>query len=127
MVFPSLRARLSKKGCHGGHRIELSKAVRGREGQDASLPVGVAVHAGPAFVGKVGSGDIHDFTALGDTVNTAARMQAHADAGEVIMSEELYDEVREAYPDLEQRTLKLRGRRATVQTRVISGAVEESN
>ncbi len=100
--------------------IDLSRAMLGQSGQDAVLPVGIAVHSGPAYVGKVGSGNIHDFTALGDTVNTAARMQAYADAGEVIISEDLYDEVRELYPDLEQRTLNLRGRQEPIQVRVIS-------
>ena len=54
------------------------QAVRDQESDKAWLDVGVAVHAGPAYVGNVGGGGIVDFTALGDTVNTAARLQGAA-------------------------------------------------
>ena len=54
------------------------------------LPVGIGVHAGPAYVGKVGSGNVNDFTALGDTINVAARLQAEAAAGEIVISEPVY-------------------------------------
>ena len=45
------------------------------------LNVGAAVNAGPAYVGNVG-GAVVDFTALGDSVNAAARMQQAAAGGE---------------------------------------------
>ena len=44
------------------------------------LSVGVAVSAGEAYVGNVGAAVV-DFTALGDPVNVAARMQQHAAGG----------------------------------------------
>ena len=36
------------------------------------LPLGIVAHAGSAYVDKVGSGNINDFTALGDTINVPA-------------------------------------------------------
>jgi adenylate cyclase len=48
--------------------------------------VGVGVHSGPAFVGALGSQDRLDFTALGDTVNVAARLGGAAGAGELLIS-----------------------------------------
>lgn len=83
------------------------------------IPVGVGVHAGMAYCGRVGSGEVHDFTALGDTVNIGARLQAQAKAGEVIMSEEIYREVANDLKDLESRTLEIRGREATLGVRVL--------
>jgi adenylate cyclase len=47
------------------------------------IPVGAGVHTGVAFVGTVGEGDAVDFTALGDSVNTAARLASGAKAGEM--------------------------------------------
>jgi len=44
------------------------------------VPIGVAVHSGLTYVGNVGA-DVVDFTALGDTVNTAARLASEAAAG----------------------------------------------
>ena len=51
------------------------------------MPLGIGINFGEAYVGKVGTGDVNDFTVLGDTVSTAARLQAHAKAGEVVVSE----------------------------------------
>ena len=90
----------------------------GRKGEPW-LPLGVGVHAGPAFMGKIGTEGVHDFTALGDTVNTASRLQALAEAGEVVLSEEVYGSVSGEYPNLEQRTLTLRGREEPVAVRVL--------
>jgi adenylate cyclase len=55
-------------------------------------PLGVGLDAGTAFVGNVGAGDVKDFTAIGDVVNTASRLQALAAAGQIIMSRRVYDE-----------------------------------
>jgi adenylate cyclase len=49
--------------------------------------VGVGVHAGDAFVGAIGSADRLDFTALGDTVNIAARLGSVARPGELLVSD----------------------------------------
>lgn len=83
------------------------------------LPVGVGVHAGLAFVGNVGGAGVTDFTALGDTVNTAARLQGEAAAGEVVLSETVYQEVAERFPDLEQRVVTLRGRQEPLAVRIL--------
>ena len=55
--------------------------------QEAWLPVGIGIHSGLAYVGKVGTEGVNDFTALGDTMNTAARLQSEAAEGEIVMSE----------------------------------------
>lgn len=81
--------------------------------------LGIGLNAGLAYVGKVGEGEVNDFTALGDTINVAARLQAEAKAGEIIMSEALYGSVVEGYPDLEQRVLQLRGRHEPMEVRVL--------
>jgi adenylate cyclase len=74
------------------------------------LPIGAGVHAGLAYVGNVGGQGFVDFTALGDTVNTAARLQGQAQPGEVVMSAAVYPAVRARYPQAESRTLHLKGK-----------------
>ena len=99
--------------------VELLKAVGFGEGRDGWAPIGVGVNAGLAYVGKVGAKEVNDFTALGDTVNAAARLQSEAEPGEVILSEALYEEIVAIHPTLEQRSLDLRGRDAPMDVRVL--------
>ncbi len=55
------------------------------------LRVGVGVHYGPAVVGNMGAERHMDYTAIGDTVNTAARLEANAPAGTVYISRSVAD------------------------------------
>jgi len=84
--------------------------------------LGIGVHAGPAFVGKVGDSEVKDFTALGDTINTAARLQAKAAAGEIVLSDEIFSAVAPNYPNAERRVLQLKGKEAPIEARVLIAA-----
>jgi adenylate cyclase len=84
------------------------------------MPIGAAVNSGLAYVGNVGSEGVVDFTALGDSVNTAARLASSARAGEVLLSEKVYASVAEEFPDLEHRSLTLRGKELPVPVRVLT-------
>jgi adenylate cyclase len=79
------------------------------------LDVGVGICSGEEFVGNVGGGGFKDFTALGDVTNTAARLQAAARGGEILLCDSTYQGVRERYPDAEQLHLQLKGKEAPVQ------------
>lgn len=60
-----------------------------------SVGFGVGVNVGPAVVGNVGCDFRMDFTAIGDTVNTAARLEANAKRGQVLISDVLYERVKD--------------------------------
>jgi adenylate cyclase len=80
------------------------------------IPVGAAVHSGDAFVGSTGAGvAVNDFTALGDVVNTTARLASEAGAGEMLVSIEAARAANLDSPSLEHRTLSLRGRADAVE------------
>jgi adenylate cyclase len=81
--------------------------------------VGVGLTFGMARVGNVGAGEVKDFTAVGDVVNTAARLQASASPGEIVMSAEVHDAVAGRYPGAERRTLTLRGKTNPLQAYVV--------
>jgi adenylate cyclase len=74
----------------------------------------VGIHTGVSFVGFVGEDDALDFTAVGDTVNTAARLCKEAAAGEVLVSEAAAAAAEIDTSGLEHRTLELRGREQAV-------------
>jgi hypothetical protein len=57
----------------------------------------------------LGSNDIKDYSAIGDAVNQAARLQAKARATEILVSQSVYEHVAAAYPNLQPETLALKG------------------
>ena len=85
----------------------------------SELPVGVGLHCGSAWIGNVGSDDMKDFTALGDVVNLAARLQGCAGAGEIVMSEEVHTRLTSA-PPTTARQFELKGVEHPVQAHVAS-------
>ena len=56
---------------------------------------GIGIHCGEAVVGNIGCDFRIDYTAIGDTVNTAARLESSADRGQILISEEVYEAVRD--------------------------------
>lgn len=84
------------------------------------IPVGTAVHTGDAFVGATGpEGTVDDFTALGDTVNTTARLASVAAAGEVLVSLAAAEAAGTATDGLQRRTLPIRGRSEPIEVVVL--------
>jgi len=81
--------------------------------------LGVGLDAGTAFVGNVGAGEVKDFTAIGDVVNTAARLQGAASAGQIVMSQAVYEAVAARYPDARPEQLTLKGKASPVDVRVV--------
>jgi adenylate cyclase len=97
------------------------RIVRGMTHQDGDerLRVGAGVATGEAFVGNVGEGAVTDYTVLGDTVNVAARLQAAAASGEILVSQETYAYVEADFPNAPCRELELKGKSEPVRSRVI--------
>jgi adenylate cyclase len=56
---------------------------------------GIGINSGPAVVGNMGSRSRLQYTALGDTVNTAARFCSHAPAFHVLIGQETYEMCRD--------------------------------
>jgi adenylate cyclase len=80
------------------------------------LGIGVAVNGGTAYVGNVGTAVV-DFTALGDTVNVASRMQSHAARGELLVRAGLD---LENEPERPRRELQLRGHEEPIAVSVLT-------
>lgn len=75
-----------------------------------SIGFGVGVNCGPAVVGNIGCEFRMDFTAIGDTVNTAARLEANAKRGQVLISDAVYERVKERVEVEEVGEIPLKGK-----------------
>jgi adenylate cyclase len=74
------------------HEIEAEMpALSTQFGIDLKAAIGVA--SGWAHVGRLGSGDGKDYTAIGDVVNLAARLEGQAHCCEVVVDEPVYRQV----------------------------------
>jgi adenylate cyclase len=89
---------------------ELLARVAARADGETPLPLGIGLDVGEAFVGNVGAGEVKDFTALGDVVNTAARLQSSAKAGQVVIAERLYARLSARPPEARAAMLELKGK-----------------
>jgi adenylate cyclase len=98
---------------------ELLAAVGYGSEANPWLRLGVGLDVGRAYVGNVGAGEVKDFTAVGDVVNTAARLQSAAGAGQIVMSERLFGRLDESPIGAESTTLELKGKRESELARVI--------
>ena len=68
---------------------------RWKERSDGGVGFGVGVHCGYAIVGNIGCDFRMDYTAIGDTVNTAARIESGAKKAQVLISEDVYQAVKD--------------------------------
>ena len=108
---------------HAAKGIEAARRILAREAvapEAEQLPVGVGVHTGEAFVGAVGdASEVQDFTALGDAVNTTARLASVAGSGEALISVEAAAAAELSSDGLEQRHLEVKGRTQPVDVLVL--------
>ncbi len=94
---------------------ETLKAQRGIEGFD----VRVGIHTGLVVVGEVGSDLRVEYTAMGDAVNLAARLEQAAPPGGVLITHDTYRHVRGVFDVLPQEPVTVRGKSEPLQTYVV--------
>jgi adenylate cyclase len=102
--------------------MELSaglKTLGARHGLDLQASVGIAT--GYARVGRLGSDDSKDYTAIGDAVNLAARLQGKAGAGEILISEGCHAKHPQDFPEAQAEQAVLKGFRDPVRAYRLHG------
>jgi adenylate cyclase len=68
------------------HARALQRAVGYGSRHGPFVELGIGLDFGEAFVGNIGDRALYDFTAVGDVVNTASRLQEEAAGGEIVLS-----------------------------------------
>ena len=71
------------------HTRQLLERAGYGSSAEPDFAIGIGLDFGEAFIGNIGDTAVHDFTAVGDVVNTASRLQSHAVGGEVLLSARL--------------------------------------
>jgi ABC-type oligopeptide transport system substrate-binding subunit/class 3 adenylate cyclase len=84
--------------------------------------VRVGVSTGPVVLGTVGAGARIEYAAMGDAVNTAARLQSEAEPGVVLVSSETRRHVEPLFEWGQMRALELKGKSAPVEAVPATGA-----
>ena len=97
-----------------------------------TIGFGVGVNCGEAIIGNIGCDFRKDYTGIGDTINTASRLESNAKAGQVIISEETLNRVKDGKYILKDRLiveengyLNLKGKAKPVLTYNVIGVKEE--
>jgi adenylate cyclase len=77
---------------------------------------GIGVSAGRVVVGNIGSPRHMDYTAIGDEVNVAARLQSRARGGQVLVSRNVYERARNGFHFRPMGPIQVKGRQQPVDT-----------
>lgn len=108
-------------GGYSARAIQAAVAMVGAVARRTGLALGAGVHLGVAYVGTIeGSAGVErDIAAVGDAVNTTARLASSAGAGEVLVSDEAARAADLDSHALEVRQLSLKGKSQPMTVRVI--------
>ena len=104
----------------GGRAIEEEY----RKSYGVEVGFGIGINCGPAVVGNIGCDFRMDYTTIGDTVNTAERLEANAPRGNVYVSSHVYELVKNRVMASRVGELALKGKQNSVEVYAITGLLE---
>lgn len=93
---------------------------------DAPLRIAMGLHGGPAIIGRIGYGKASALTAVGDTINTASRLEGLAKQHDVelAVSARIAETAGLWFSEDASQELMIRGRSATLETLMIPHAAD---
>ena len=75
-----------------------------------TIQIGIGINTGECVAGYLGSSKALEYTVIGDTVNTGARLCSIAKAGEIIISENTFEAVKDHFEVLELPPTQVKGK-----------------
>ena len=94
-------------------RVSKLSAERSRRGL-TTVGFGIGINAGEAVAGNLGAAKRLEYTVIGDAVNLAQRLESQARAGEVLVSQPVYDKVAAEVEAAPREPVKLKGKATPV-------------
>jgi adenylate cyclase len=102
--------------------MDMQERIKQIQSKDKDVPrvdVGIGLNTGPAVIGNIGSQKRVDYTAIGDTVNTASRMCSLAGKGELIITENTYKLVKDKIKAKKLDPVKVKGKEKPLQVYLV--------
>ena len=90
--------------------LNEKRALEGKEG----VTIGIGVSAGEAVAGTVGTADRMEYTVIGDSVNVASRFTNLAEPGQIIISENTLEKVKDVAAVEALPSTKIKGKEEAV-------------
>lgn len=107
-------------------RIQIGEtAIHRAQTQEPHLRSGVGIHCGPAILGLVGMEKRMDYTAIGDTVNIARRIQEASQSGKILISEEVYKRAGNYFKVKLAEPIQAKGKREPINVYEVIGISEQ--
>jgi adenylate cyclase len=108
-----------------GERLPRFNDWLAEQGMEHRFRIGIGLNSGPVMSGNVGSAERLEYTAIGDTTNTAARLEGmtKATGHQVYLAESTYERLGERPGDIQfVGELPVRGRQRTLRVWAMAGA-----
>jgi class 3 adenylate cyclase len=101
--------------------LGLQAAIEGiAEGDEGWPRFRVGINTGPVVVGNIGSAELRNFTAIGDTANLASRLETSAEEGQVVIGPRTYELIRDLAVVRPLGPLQVKGKEAPVDAYVLT-------
>lgn len=104
--------------------LELKTAIQKLHAElppEAHLSFGVGIHYGEAVLGWIGTEKRLEYTAIGDSVNTAKRIQENAAKGQILISRAAYEHVKGQVKAQPYLPMKVKGKTEPVEVWEVLG------
>lgn len=105
-------------------KSKLSKTYSGYQSQIQNIQLRIGINTGPALLGTVGL--TNEFTAIGDTVNLASRVETAAPKGEILISHETHQHVRGVFNVTELEPITVKGKSEPIRVFTIQSVKPRS-
>jgi adenylate cyclase len=100
---------------------ELAERLYQRYNKD--IRFGIGINTGDAIIGNIGSKTRMDYTAIGDSVNIAARLESNAQAGQIIISQATYEKVKDRILVRDLGAIKVKGKQTEINAYQVMGLI----
>ncbi|MDQ1402782.1 MAG: hypothetical protein QOG03_1098 [Actinomycetota bacterium] len=112
---------------HEDDSERMVRALRSILSGGRGLTLRVGTHRGPVFAGDIGPPYRRSYTVMGDVVNTAARIMAHAEPGQLLATAEVLDDCDTHFAATEQPAFRAKGKSAPLATFAVGEPLDHSN